>query len=266
MSTSAVMIVKDEVDIITPIIRHLAYHVDHLIIRDNLSSDGTWESLCSLRDTYGSDFMDLDRDDEVGYWQSRKMTELAQLALNQGYSWVIPCDADECWYVGIDPARRLADFLSGTGPDVQLIRAELYNHIPSSEDKGGDVNPLRRIQWRKRERSPLWKVACRAHESLVIHAGNHHASYIGNALAGYGLVIRHFSWRSPEQYLLKIRNGIEAYSKTDLPEGTGAHWRMWEGASDEAITDHYMRWFQSSVPSADDSLILDPCPYKERRG
>ena len=35
-----------------------------------------------------------------------------------------------------------------------------------------------------------------------------------SALVAGGLVIRHFSWRSEEQYLRKIRNGQAAYAAT----------------------------------------------------
>jgi hypothetical protein len=80
-------------------------------------------------------------------------------------------------------------------------------------------------------------------------------------LVGAGLVVRHFSWRSPEQYLKKIVNGRAAYALTDLPEGTGAHWRMWEGASDEAILAHFDTWFYARDPKSDRSLIYDPTPY-----
>lgn len=264
MSTAAILIVKDEEDIIEDIIRHLAYHVDKIIVRDNLSEDGTWDCLLEFQRQLGEDMLELDVDHEIGYWQSVKMSKLAQRALEQGFSWVVPCDADECWYVGSDPYRRIADWITGLAPDVQMIRAELYNHIPTAADRNGK-SPFERITWRKRERAPLGKVACRLHPELVIHAGNHGASYPGVALTVGGLVIRHFSWRSPEQYLRKMRNGYAAYKATDLPESTGAHWRMWADATDEQIEEHFMTWFHSARPQKDESMILDPAPFRRKR-
>jgi hypothetical protein len=191
------------------------------------------------------------------------MTQLAQRALREGHAWAIPADADEVWYVASDPDRRIADWVAGLAPDVHLVRAELYNHIPTALDPE-DENPYKRIGWRKREPGPLPKVACRLHPGLVIAAGNHSASYPGPALKGAGLVVRHFSWRSPEQYAHKIEIGVEAYRESGLPEEIGLHWRMWEGATREQIVEHYMVWFYSANPKADDSLIYDPAPYRRK--
>lgn len=252
MSVAAVMLVRDEADIIEYTIRHLLGHVDQVIVADNLSADGTREILEGLP-------VEIVNDNDPGYWQSRKTTELAMKALEGGHQWVVPCDADEVWYVGGEVARPLRDYLCGVGPDTQIVKADLFNHIPTSKDPESD-NPLVRIGWRKREHSPLPKVCCRLHPSLVIHAGNHGASYQGVGMAATGLVIRHFSWRSPEQYLHKIRVGEAAYAHTDLPETTGQHWRMFTESADDVVLEHFRRWFYSRQPQRDDTLIYDPAP------
>lgn len=41
----AVMLVKDESDIIETTIRHLLWHVDEVIVADNMSTDGTYDIL-----------------------------------------------------------------------------------------------------------------------------------------------------------------------------------------------------------------------------
>lgn len=260
MSVAALVLVKDEEDIIEDVVCHLAYHVDEIIVRDNMSTDGTLEKLQVLKESF-TDMLDVATDEEIGYWQSRKMTQLAQYALSKGHTWVVPCDADECWYVGADIERRIADYLAGLAPDVHIVRASLYNHIPTSRDDER-LQPFKRIGWRKRERAPLHKVACRLHPSLVIEAGNHAARYAGAALASDGLVVRHFSWRTPEQYVRKIVNGLAAYAATDLPDSLGIHWRMWEGSSKEEIVNHFRTWFYSYRPEEDDSLIYDPAPWR----
>lgn len=259
MSVCAVMLVKDERDVIGPVLAHLDAQVDAIIVSDNGSTDGTRQAL----DEFAGDrphVLILD-DDEVGYWQSRKTTDLAQIAWLHGHSWVVPCDADEVWYAN---GRRLGAFLDGIPPDVQIVTAELYNHLPTLDDLN-DPNPLTRITWRQRERAPLPKVAARLDASLVIHAGNHGASYEDetgrrHALTAPGLVVRHFSWRSPEQYLRKIRNGEAAYAATSLPQDLGAHWRAFAGKPDEAVIDHFRRWFLVEDPASDRSLIYDPAP------
>jgi len=115
---------------------------------------------------------------------------------------------------------------------------------------------------RNRERGALPKVACRLRPDLTILDGNHGAATTGTALRVGGLCVRHFSWRTREQYLRKIRNGAAAFAATDLPADTGAHWRVWDDALDEAIMEHFDTWFYASHPERDDALILDPAPAK----
>lgn len=277
MSTAAIMMVKDEADILPDTLTHLARHVDEIYVYDNGSTDGTSEFL----DTEWGVPLHVEEDAEVGYWQSNKMTMLARKAAAAGHQWVIPCDADEIWYVCADPDRRIADYLAGQGLDVQVVQANLYNHLPTSEDDPKQVSPVERLKWRQKVEGSLPKVACRPAEDLSIGAGNHTATYEGHTLRVGGLCIRHFTWRSPEQYVRKIRNGIVAYAATDLPEEVGGHWRMWQEAyltsfatmaqiadhskklsADAAVADHFRRWFFEEDPWSNDELILDPCPWQ----
>jgi hypothetical protein len=301
------MLVKDEADVIQHTLRHLLAEVDHVLVADNLSTDGTWEALEDLRADVGSSRLSLLRDEDPAYYQSVKTTALAQTALELGARWVIPCDADEVWYA--PDGRSVAAYLNGVAPDVQIVKADLYNHLPSALDPPAacpecgtsglvpgpaepvwegpavapplmhvpgpsvvcptcqgrvEPNPLRRIGWRQRERGALPKVCARARPDLVIHAGNHGASTSGTALAVPGLVIRHFTWRSPEQYATKIENGARAYAATDLPGDVGAHWRMFgdPDAPDfrDRVMEHYRQWFWTGRPYDDASLIYDPAP------
>lgn len=256
MSVCAIAMVRDEEDVIESFVRHMLANVDEMIVADNISADGTRPILDRLADEFPQ-FSVVD-DPQLAYLQSRKMTALAMAAMKKGHKWVVPCDADEIWYA--TDGRPIADYLAGIGPDVQIVKADLYNHIPSSLDDDAETNIFRRIGWRQRQHGPLGKVACRLHPELVIHAGNHGAYLPGSSLSVGGMVIRHFSWRTAEQYLRKIRNGQEAYAATSLPETTGAHWRMFNGATDEAIMNHFRQWFFIEDPAADDSLIYDPAP------
>lgn len=251
MSVAAVMLVRDEADIIRFTLEHLLRQVDHVYVAENLSKDATREIACSF------DRVTVIPDDELGYWQSKKTTALAMRALADGHEWVVPCDADEFWYAN---ERTVSSLLNGLSPDVQIVTAPLFNHLPTDEDDPTEMNPFLRMGWRKREAGALPKVACRARPDLVIHAGNHSASTAGSALRSGGLLIRHFSWRSAEQYVRKIRNGEQAYAATTLPSHTGEHWRMWEGHPDEALVDHFNLWFHSAKPREDDTLIYDPAP------
>ena len=141
-----------------------------------------------------------------------------------------------------------------------MATADLLDHVPTGHDQrnGG---PVTDIVWRRRQRLPLPKVACRAMRDLTIHQGNHGADFPGvsQPLVAIGLIeVRHFPYRSPEQMVRKARNGAAAYAATDLPEDVGAHWRGYGRLSDEELGDVFRRWFWVANPEADPSLIFDP--------
>jgi len=246
------MLIKNEEDVIEYTIKHLLANVDHIIVADNGSTDGTREILEAFPIT-------IVDDPEVAYYQSVKTTNLALKALRDGYNWVLPCDADELWYA--PDQRTISDYLDGIAPDVRIVKGDLYNHLPTGDDDVSEQNPFARIRWRQKSRAPIGKVCVRMGTDVKIEQGNHSAKHSGRGLAVSGLVVRHFSWRSAEQYVGKIRAGSAAYAATNLEEGVGAHWRMFDGATDEAIAEHFETWFYFKEPRSEPSLIFDPAPY-----
>jgi hypothetical protein len=244
------MMVRDEADVLGPTLRWLSTQVDAIYVLDNRSVDGSRE----IAEAAGAVVRD---DPEVGYWQSAKTSALARDAYEAGHAWVVPVDADEIWAVA---DGTVASYLAAQTPDVLLVSGLILNYVPTALDDPAEQDPTRRLGWRIREPGRLPKVACRASDRLTIHAGNHGAQY-GRRRQPYaypGFSIRHFSWRSEEQYVRKIRNGIEAYAATDLEASTGAHWRTWAGASDEEIAQHFRDWFYVEAPEGRDDLVFEP--------
>jgi glycosyltransferase involved in cell wall biosynthesis len=255
MGVAAVMMVRDEADIIRPVIEHLLAQVDAVYVSDNRSVDGTRDILNSLHDENPGRIV-LRDDPEIGYWQADKMTVLARLAFNEGYTWIVPCDADEWWTT--TTSWTIRDMLEAQALDVQIVTADLYNYVPTALDNPEESNPVRRIQWRQPAPGALPKVAARAHRSLKIRPGNHDVEYgTKKTLRVGGLLVRHFTWRDEDQYVRKIRNGVEAYAATDLHPSLGQHWRMWEGHTDDDIREHFRTWFYKIDPHAD-GLVHDP--------
>ena len=270
MTTVAVTMVKDEADVIGFTVRHMLAEVDRVLVADNLSTDGTRDVLDELAASSAGRLVVVD-DPDPRYHQSAKMTALALRArLDMGAEWVVPFDADEWWY---SPFGRIADVLAGVAPQWLIAPAQLFDHVATAEDDLDELDPIRRLGFRRRNRNPLPKVACRWREDLTIEQGNHDATYAGGGTRfAEHLVVRHFPYRSIEQLVRKVRNGAAAYRATDLPEHFGAHWRQWgdllDQRGEEAIAELFRTWYWRDRPREpielggtwEPSLLFDPAP------
>lgn len=263
----AVTMVKDEQDIIFHSILHMAEEgVDGIIIADNVSTDTTRSELERVERTLAGSpckIMILD-DTEKAYYQSKKMTHLARLAADgYGADWIIPFDADELWY---SHHGKVSDVISQADDQgATILHAPLFNHFPTALDPGEKI-PFQSIIYRQKERGALPKVAFKWTDGAVIAQGNHSVSGVqGDAMRGI-LELRHFPYRSWNQFLSKVYNGSKAYAATNLPADMGAHWRGYadiinkfgEQALRENVFERYF-WFYSPL---DNGLMLDPAPFR----
>lgn len=247
MTVIGIAMVKDEADIIAITVRHMLTQVDHVIIADNGSSDGTRDILTGLD-------VELVDDPDPAYYQSAKMGALAARAHEQGATWIVPFDADELWTCRWG---TISDVLAAHEADYGIVTAELFDHVATGEDLD-EPDPVRRMPWRRANPLPLPKVACRAALGLVIEQGNHWATYPipARATASPAFSVHHYAYRSPEQVIRKVRNGAAAYAATTgLPAEVGAHWRQWATWSDEQLTDLFYTWYWRKVPW--DPVVID---------
>lgn len=262
MTTFAICRCKDEADVIAGTVAHIADEVDFVLVQDNNSTDGTREILAELEEHLPLKVLD---DPEVGYYQSAAMTALADTAFGMGATWIVPFDADELWMA----QQRIRDVLADYPPKIRLATARVYDHRPSAVDPEG-VDPFETIIWRTPDPIPLPKVAVRWTPGTVIHQGNHGATIDEpHRVAENVLEVRHFPYRSAEQFVRKARNGAAAYRATDLPEHVGAHWRQYGDLLDrygeEVVKDEvFRRYFWHYAPS-EAGLIRDPAPYMRWR-
>lgn len=209
----AVSVVRDEADIIERTVRHLFNEgVDRLVVADNRSVDGTRDILVELAREYPMTVLD---DPEPGFYQSSKMTALAELAGGLGATWVVPFDADEMWMALEGP---LAATLDQSPWDVEL--AVTFEVRP---DGAVAAEPKR-----------LHKVAVRYVDGMRIHDGNHEADHPGRRHLG-SLMIHEYQWRSLEQVRRKVRQGTAALITAGLPESSGAHWRTLAALDDDEL-------------------------------
>lgn len=196
MTVVAVSMTRDEEDVIESTTRHMLTQVDHVIIADNMSDDGTRKILEEI--AAECDRLTVVDDFEKGYYQGLKMTALARQAhVKFGADFVVPYDSDEFWF---SPFGRIGDILTSFADQWLVVEAQLFDHMCTGVDNPDKVDPIERMRWRRRAENPLRKVACRWREDLVIAQGNHAAHYNGGTtIYGAELVIRHFPYRSADQ-------------------------------------------------------------------
>lgn len=253
----AVSMVKDEADVVEGTLRHMAEEVDHLIVADNGSTDGTRDLLSDLARDLPLTVVD---DPDPAYYQSAKMTALADKAHAEGARWIVPFDADELWYA----SDRLRTVLADQPEDRTVAWATLYNHLCTAVDER-DPDPFRSMVWRQRDPGPLPKVAIRWEPGCVIEQGNHGAQHPRGVVGVPALSIRHFPARSVEQFTRKSLNGAKAYAAADLPEDMGAHWRSYGRLAEDggpAILAEVFRAHWWYLSPTDSGLVHDPAPYR----
>jgi glycosyltransferase involved in cell wall biosynthesis len=257
MSVWAIMMVKDEEDVIEPVLRHIAAQgVDGIIVADNRSTDLTRDLLTWLHDQLPCPLV-LHDDEQIGYWQSRKMTALANEAHKLGAEWVWPCDADEVWFYG---KERLADVIHRSDGDV--IYARLWHHFATALDaNAGAGSPFTRMRYRSGTEAPIGKVILRWQSDMVIEAGNHDVEGAYAPSTRQDIQIRHFPYRSEQQFVRKAINGSRAYAETTLPPHVGQHWReygqLYNQGGEQALRDAWHAHFYYDLPSAS-GLVYDP--------
>ncbi|MBK8731429.1 MAG: glycosyltransferase family 2 protein [Actinomycetales bacterium] len=223
----AVAVVRDERDVVERVIRHLfSQGIDHVLIADNRSQDGTRELLTSLAQR--DDRVHVALDEEPAHMQGQKITRLAHAAWRAGADWILPFDADEFFF-----ARRetVGGFLRAQRAGI--IHAEMHHLVP---ENAGDLTSASWVWFDCDEAFP-GKVAFRSHGLAIVGQGNHSVIRVGTA--GRGLYIAHAQYRGPEQVARKARQGAaaEAMAAGAVAMDTGDHWTAGARLSDDEIQD-----------------------------
>lgn len=266
-SVWCVSMFKDEEDVAEHVLMHMVDEgVTGIIVADNMSTDGTRAKILQAAEYAESKgvHLVLEIDDEPGYYQSQKMTELARKAADEyGAEWIVPFDADELWY-GND---RVGVVLSSLPKAVDVVACSITNHFATGVDPEG-TNPFQTMEWRQAEPQALPKVAFRWSPDAKIEQGNHAVTLPSSFPYAPvpALKLRHFPYRSFEHFVKKAKNGAEAYkAAVDLPEDMGKHWRQYgellERHGEEALREVYTTWFWFLAP-VNAGMVHDPAPFR----
>ena len=142
MRLVAVSIVKNEADIIEPFIRHTRAWVDHHLVFDHDSSDGTREILGALQ-AEGLP-LTLFTDQALGNLQQARSNRLTSLAArDHGADWILPLDADE---ILTGPGRPALEKVLAAHASDRPATLPLLNYFPTEQDNAAEENPILRLQ------------------------------------------------------------------------------------------------------------------------
>lgn len=245
------LLVRDEADIIAQNLDfHLAQGVDHVVVIDNGSVDGTRDILAEREREGPVTVLDEPAQD---FSQGEWMTRAAVIARDQlGADWVLHNDADEFW---LSPTGALKDQLRATSADALYCpRLNLSFAWDDPSDAPWTerciyraLSPIPVPQLQDRMADPLpcpyfflalpGKVVTRMTRFERIGQGNHNAFFEGEGRTEPGTIeVFHAPIRSVAQFRSKIVNGGEAYARNAaLPPIVGWHRRRWFRMLEEGL-------------------------------
>jgi hypothetical protein len=226
------MMIRDEVDIVVPMIEHhVDQGIDLLIVTDNGSVDGTTEIL----ERYAAaGIVELHHDPVHRMQQGALVTGMARRACTEhGADWVINADADE-FLVPLDRSLTVREVLERTPMALQAFTVPVTNLVGSPAQRGAGVD---RLVWRDcRTDEALQAIGIYAQPTanaihigdpqIKVSEGNHFVSLDsrGQPDPAVSMEVLHLPWRSWSQFETKVINAGRAYeANTDLQPSPKHH-------------------------------------------
>ena len=244
------LLVRDEADVIAQNLRwHLAHGVEHAIVTDNASTDGTVEA---IEPFVAEGAVTLLHEPSPDYLQDVWATRMALLARERhGADWILSNDADEFWRPP-EGLRDLREVLPAPGEDAPaMLVCRRHNLVAARDALGtapwpemlihrGDPGP-EMVEPPDRLRDPLGapyfchalapKILLRARGLSRIKRGAHEAFFDDGVAADRvpcGVEVFHVPVRSRGEFERSVRQIGRAIGGTvALPATTSWKYRRW---------------------------------------
>jgi hypothetical protein len=265
------LMVRDEADIVGAMLtHHRSQGVDHVIVTDNASVDGTLDILQRFE---REGFVTVWHDPEHRKQQWQTVTRMARYAATDlAADWVINADADEFW-VARDPSETIRTVLERVPADIRVFSARVVN-VTGAPARSG--TGLQRLRLRDQRSEPTLRASGipfhptpdavhRAHPDVEVAQGNHRATAPGWSEPELRdeLEVLHLPWRSWSQYEYKVRVSGEAYLRNpDLAPSPRHHGmldfrRMNEGWLEAAYVAKHPDPDEVVAGLGDGSFVID---------
>lgn len=236
------LVVRDEVDILRANIdHHLALGVDHFLVADNGSVDGTLDVLNDYRNLGVLDFVekgDVQLNQEV--WRG----ELVQRAIEIGAEWVISNDADE--FYSVTGTGTLEETLNASGSRVVTCSrrnmVSAYDRLApgnwQTELRYCSMNTPRPPKDHYDPTTPMpmpffyydlhGKVIFKPEGFIALGNGAHEVTLEGNPQpAKASIFIRHYPLRDPAEFLASIPRFVEQARKARKGPRQSGKYHRW---------------------------------------
>jgi Glycosyl transferase family 2 len=230
------LLVRDEIDIIEQNIDfHLGLGIEHFVVTDNGSVDGTRDILADFKRRLGKSIVIID-DAEPAHHQSVRVDRMIQVAKKEFRPrWIISSDADEFWY----PASGRYD--SEIDGRKNVLNCYWHNFLPRPNMPWQEFTDVGEMPGYHGRTS---KTFCLARGLVGMYKGNHESRSIPCVISrSDNIRVYHYPVRSYEQFERKVVQGHRASVKALDPESVNFHWR-----------EYYQAWENGRLPQLYEEL------------
>lgn len=240
----AVMMVKNEEDIIGYNIDWLeTQDIDHIFIANNMSTDGTKKILTEKSEKYKN--ITIHFDNQFAYEQAAKMNRWIKECYEMGADIIVPIDADEIWHSKVEN-KTLGQVLKENSIEPKIFKASAIDFIPTENDVKSN-NPLESMIYVKSNSDSFSSVAFTRHDGSLITMGNHDVMSHPGKVDNESIGIKHYQYRSFDQFAKKMKNGKRVYDQTSMSPAIGSHWRKMGAWSDQQLSEWWENYISQPV-------------------